>query len=264
MKLNADKCHLLVIGQRCDDPVAVKIGNAEVVNSSEEKLLGVHIDSKLSFDHHVSKLCQNASNKLYAFARISPYMDHNKLSILMRAFITSQFQYCPLVWMFHNRQPHFDYACSAWFPMLTKRLTKKIQTAQNKCIRFCLNLNNRAHVGIKEFKDINWLPTKERFEQCTATNVFKFFNNSAPSYMSEMFSPVGQGRITRRSKNKLNLPFRKTNMGQNGLSYIGPKIWNSLQSDLKSSNNVNSFKHKIKDKFFNDLQKRENSPYIYY
>ena len=81
MKLNADKCHLLVIGQRCDDPVAVTIGSAEVVNSSEEKLLGVHIDSKLSFDHHVSKLCQRASNKPYALARISPYMDHNKLRI---------------------------------------------------------------------------------------------------------------------------------------------------------------------------------------
>ena len=161
-------------------------------------------------------------------------------------------------------QPHFDYACSAWFPMLNKRLTKKIQTTQNKCIRLCLNLKNRAHIGIKEFKDMNWLPTKERFEQCTAANVFKFFDNSAPSYMSEMFSPVCQGRITRRSKNRLNLPFRKTNTGQNGLSYIGPKIWNSLQSGLKSSNNVNSFKHKIKDKFFNDLQNRENSPYIYY
>ena len=82
--------------------------------------------------------------------------------------------------------------------------------------------------------------------------------------MSEIFPPVVQGWITRRSKNKLNLPFGKTNMGQNGLSYIGPKIWNSLQSGLKSSNNVNSFKHKIKDKFFNDLQNRENSPYAYY
>ena len=83
------KCYLLVTGQRCDDPVAVNIGNAEVVNSSEEKLLEVHIDNKLSFDHHVSKLCQKASNKLYPLARISPYMDHNKLRILMRAFITS-------------------------------------------------------------------------------------------------------------------------------------------------------------------------------
>ena len=91
---------------------------------------------------------------------------------------------------------------------------------------------------------------------------FKFFGNSAPPFKSEIFSPVGQGRITRRSENKLKLPFRKTNPGQNGLSYIGTKIWNSLQSGLKDSNNVNSFKHKIKDEFFNDLQNRENSPYI--
>ena len=41
MKLNADKCHLLVLGQSSDDPVTVRIRNFEVVNSSEEKLLGV-------------------------------------------------------------------------------------------------------------------------------------------------------------------------------------------------------------------------------
>ena len=98
-------------GQRCDDPVTVRIGSANVVNSYEEKLLGVQIDSKLSFDNHVSKLCQKASNKLYALARISPYMDQRKLRTLMRVFITSQFQYCPLIWMFHSRQ-------------LNKKLTK--------------------------------------------------------------------------------------------------------------------------------------------
>ena len=99
MKLNADKCHLLVLGQRCDDPVTIRIGglSANVVNSYEEKLLGVQIDSKLSFDNHVSKLCQKASNKLNALAHISPYMDQRKLRTLMRAFITSQFQYCPLI-----------------------------------------------------------------------------------------------------------------------------------------------------------------------
>ena len=97
MKLNADKCHFMVLGQRCDDSVTIKIGNIDVVNSSEEKLLGVHIDSKFSFDYHVSKLCQKASNKLYALACISPYKDHNKLRNLIRAFLSSQFQYCPLI-----------------------------------------------------------------------------------------------------------------------------------------------------------------------
>ena len=51
MKLNADKCHLLVLGLRCNDSVISR--NADVVNSSEEKLLEVQIDSKLSFDNHV-------------------------------------------------------------------------------------------------------------------------------------------------------------------------------------------------------------------
>ena len=41
MKLNADKCHIVVLGKRCDDSVTVKIGNADFVNSSEERLLGV-------------------------------------------------------------------------------------------------------------------------------------------------------------------------------------------------------------------------------
>ena len=76
-----------------------------------------------------------------------------------------------------------------------------------------------------------------------------------------MFLPVGQSRITRRSKDKLNQPFRKSNKGQNGLSYLGPKIWNNLHSDLKSAESVYNFKHKIKDNFFKELQKREDNPY---
>ena len=31
------------------------------------------------------------------------YQSEQKLNILMRAFITSQLNYCPLIWMFHNR-----------------------------------------------------------------------------------------------------------------------------------------------------------------
>ena len=73
-------------------------------------------------------------------------------------------------------QPLFYYACTSWYPMLNKRLSKNIQAAQNKCIRFYLNLKNTAHIGATEFKAINWLPTKNRMDQCVCVNVMKFFN----------------------------------------------------------------------------------------
>ena len=55
-------------------------------------------------NEHVSKLCQKASQKLHAIARISSYLNKNKLRLIMNAFLSSQFGYCPLVWMFHNRR----------------------------------------------------------------------------------------------------------------------------------------------------------------
>ena len=50
----------------------------------------------------------------------------------------------------------------------------------------------------------------------------------------------------------------------NCLSYLGSKIWNILNSDLKSAKTINSFIHKTKDKFFKDLYTQEIRPYIFY
>ena len=40
-------------------------------------------------------------------------------------------------------QPRFDYACTACYPNLSKKLKDKLQVTQNKCIRFCLELQSR-------------------------------------------------------------------------------------------------------------------------
>ena len=161
-------------------------------------------------------------------------------------------------------QPHFDFACLAWYPHLRKKIHTKVQTCQNKCIRFCLNMGNRDHIGFEEFNKINWLPTRQRFEQCVLVNIFKFFSKSAPQYFSEMYHPAVQSYSTRSSYQKLRLPFRKTNRGQHALSYLGPKLWNGLPEEVKMSTSVNNFKHKLKANFFTQLQIREYSPTIYY
>ena len=101
---NADKCHLLVTTKRS---VSANIREFVINNSNEEKLLGIKIDTTLSFENHVSSLCKKASQKLHALARIVNNMDLSKRKCLMKAFVTSQFNYCPLIWMFHSRELNY-------------------------------------------------------------------------------------------------------------------------------------------------------------
>ena len=49
-------------------------------------------------------MCKPSSNKLNALARITKYLDHNKRKLLMNSFVISQFNYCPIIWMYSQRQ----------------------------------------------------------------------------------------------------------------------------------------------------------------
>ena len=74
---------------------------------------------------------------------------------------------------------------------------------------------------------------------------FKFCNNTSPPYMNDVFKPAGQpNTTTRASLLKLNHPLRKTNHGQNNISYIVPIIWNNLPNSLKTTGNLNTYKRK--------------------
>ena len=119
-----------------------------------------------------------------------------------------------------------------------------------------------SHIGSKEFTEINWLPVKERVYQCINVNIFNYFHNMSPGYLSEMFTVADRSHFTRNST--LKLPFRNKTIGKQGLSYLGPIIWNNLSSYNKLSDNVNTFKHRIKETYFNDIRNKEQYIYFYY
>ena len=131
MKVNHEKCHLLLSTQ---DEENIQIGNTTIkrsksksigkliiqliifnyiqliiqsinylINKRFPKLLEITLDDKLKFDKHVENICQKASKKLNALARVTNHIQLPKRRILMNAFFKAQFNYCPAVWMFHNR-----------------------------------------------------------------------------------------------------------------------------------------------------------------
>ena len=102
MKMNADKCHLLISGHKIQWIWAM-IGTERIWESRSEKLLGVIIDKNLNFKDHKLSVCLKAGRKITALGRISKYLTLDKRKALFKAFIQSQFAYCPIVWMFHDR-----------------------------------------------------------------------------------------------------------------------------------------------------------------
>ena len=60
MRLNASKCHLLVCGHKFENMIA-KIGNENIIETHSVKLLGMSIDSELTFGKHMDIICKTAS-----------------------------------------------------------------------------------------------------------------------------------------------------------------------------------------------------------
>ena len=95
---------------------------------------------------------------------------------------------------------------------------------------------------------INWLPTSKRLAQCINTIAFTFVNNTCPYYLKEAFEFAPHYRIDTRNKfSKLKIPFCKTNMGQKAISFVGPSLLNSLPELIKKRDNLNTFKHNVKN-----------------
>ena len=91
LKSNADKCRLLV---NPSDAVNLRVSEYDIKNSECEKLLGVKFDNTLTFEKHITDICRKANRKIYALARIAPYMDLSTRRMVMNVFFSSQFSYC--------------------------------------------------------------------------------------------------------------------------------------------------------------------------
>ena len=161
----------------------IKYKDIDIKQHSKVTYLGCIFDESLSGESMALKVINKINGRLKFLYRKNRFLSYPLRRLLCNALI----------------QPHFDYACCSWYSNLNKKLKDKLQVLQNKCIRFCLQLGNRDHIGIKEFQTINWLPVNDRFLQQLTPYAFKFFDSTCPVYMSEIFDATSKNHMNTRS-----------------------------------------------------------------
>ena len=225
LKINEDKCHLLVPKHGKD--VYITVNGEKIKGEVSAKLLGVTMNNKLDFTEHVSGLCKKASQKLHALYRISPYINKDRKRNIMQAFISSQFNYCPLIWMFHNRSTN-----------------NRINGIQERALR--LIENDYESPFEKLLEKTNSFTIHDKNLKMLAIEIYKTQNNLNPMFMKNLF-PLNTNNHNLRVKNTLkSVNIGHVKYGSETLSYRAPQIWSMLPECLKTAKTLNEFKAGIK------------------
>ena len=103
MKANPKKFQFMILSKKPYQPLKLSVNTCTIDETDEVELLGLTIDKELNFSKHIDKLCCNAQYKLHVLRRKRKYLSLEKAKMLGNAFIDSQFNYGPLIWMFCSK-----------------------------------------------------------------------------------------------------------------------------------------------------------------
>ena len=226
MKSNAEKCHLLV---STNDRVSMNVDGFKKDKSDTEKLLSVKFDKKLTFDDHISDICKKTGRKISALARVTPYIGIAKKRILMNAFFTSQFSYCPLVWTYHSRTNN-----------------NKMNRLHDRCLRVVYNDKQSSFNELLEKDDS--VSIHMRNMQILATKIYKLFDNLLPPSMNRVFKLNSDSRYNLQQILQFFRSLVKSVYhGTESISCLGPRIWDILPDEHETIQSLDTFKIKIKN-----------------
>ena len=229
MKPNSDKCHLIVVNNKNINYTSnnyVYLDNEFLQNEDTVDLLGIKIDKKLGFDEHVNSLLKKGNQKLHALMRISKFLSQDKLKLIMKTFIESQFNYCPLIWMCHSRI-----------------LNNKINKLHERALRVVYKDDELTFQQLLE-KD-NSYTIHERNLQKLAVEMYKVRHNLSPAPFQEIFHKSDPQNL--RKEEGFEIPkVRTVNNGIETIRYRGPITWDLIPKDIQQSKSLSEFKTKIK------------------
>ena len=167
------------------------------------------------FDDHVASLCKKASQTLNALTRVVQYMNLAQRRSVMKAFICSQFGYCPLVWMFHSR-----------------KINNRVNSLHERALSVVYRDYNATFSELLS-KDKSVI-IHERNLQLLATEIFKTKNELNAKITEEIFTFKNVDNDLRNNTSLKIGNLKTVYYGIESLTNLGAKFGTSCQMNIKN------------------------------
>ena len=200
------------------------------------RLLGVYLDNKLNFKHHIDQILTKININLSIIRRIKPFLNLKTCKILYYSLFYSHFYYCNIIWGGANKTD-----------------IDQIYNAQKKIVKILFFKNPYKQItNLNLFNENQILSIFEinKFKSCLLIHKILYLPNSFHALHIILFSfnIFNHSHHIRSLDNYLIKPILpKNKLSQRNFQFYGILYWNNLPSYLRLNNNFIEFKKTLKE-----------------
>ena len=235
LKLNSSKTQVIIfapkqlVGQLYIEEIKLRDGCRIPVTNLVTNL-GVQFDSELTFAPQINAICSSSYKLLRNLASVRKFLSTDDLRTLVQSIIVSRIDNCN----------------SLLYGVLVRNLNK-LQKLQNACARMIYGKKRYEHVT-PLLHELHWLPIRQRIVFKILLFVYKFFNNSVPTYIMVAL------QVSERGESLLKVPRTSTPYGDRAFSNCAPKLWNALPTHIRCSATIGYFRSQLKHHLFENFE----------
>ena len=188
-----------------------------IKDNSSFKLVGVHIDPKLTWKNHITKVRSKIGQALSLIIRTKNYLPKEIKTLLFKSLIQSHIEYCLPIWG-NALQTHLG----------------PLEVLQRKAIRVVTNSKYNSHTQ-PLFQKVNTLTVKDLYKLRCAKIGIKIAKNKANDGLASCFRVITSNTTNTRIGNnsRLYVPHARIEFTKRLPQYQIPEIWNELPENLK-------------------------------
>jgi hypothetical protein len=190
---------------------------------SSIKSLGIHLDSSLTFKHHISTLRRSCFYHLRQIKVIRSCLTQSAACTLIHAFVAARLDYC-----------------NSLYCGLPGVMLEKLQGILNSAARLVLRVPRFTPIRDYMADTLHWLRVAQRIKYKITLLSAAAISGNAPSYLIELFTkPISSrsGHVLRSSAHSdVFVPRTRTSLAKNRAFFVsGPSLWNTLPPKIRQS-----------------------------
>lgn len=228
LALNINKTNYIVFSPNNINTVdmTLTIDSIQLQRVDSTKFLGIYMDSRMTWEHHINYVGNKMSSGLYILNSLKHTLPSYNLSMIYFSLI-----HCRLT-----------YGCLLWGNSY-KKYMNKINTAQNKAMRAVCKVNYNTSAS-PLFKAKKIMKVNDIYNHQVCQYMYKMNNNILPAPLLNVYNKRSDihHHLTRHCQD-FSIPNYKHNIVIRSFIVNGPKQWFNLSEDLKKG----SLKHFCKE-----------------